>query len=96
MIDKNYIENWIKKAEEDLKTASHELLLSDNEMVTSSICFHSQQAAEKYLKCFLVFKNIEFSRTHDIELLQEFCGRVDDSFYEAVNIKNFVLEKIGG
>ncbi|MBW1960508.1 MAG: HEPN domain-containing protein [Deltaproteobacteria bacterium] len=35
-----------------------------------TVCFHAQQCAEKYLKAFLTFKNIDFPKTHDIgELL---------------------------
>jgi HEPN domain-containing protein len=36
---------------------------------TDIVCFHAQQCVEKYLKAFLVIKNIDFPRTHDIEYL---------------------------
>jgi len=38
---------WIAKAEEDLRLVAHELVLPDEEIVTSGVCFHAQQAAEK-------------------------------------------------
>lgn len=33
------------------------------------ILFHIQQAVEKYLKAFLIFKGWELKKIHDIELL---------------------------
>ncbi|WP_240923392.1 HEPN domain-containing protein [Thermococcus sp. 18S1] len=41
---------WIKRAEEDLFTA--EALLSFKKPAPWIICFHAQQAAEKFLKAF--------------------------------------------
>jgi HEPN domain-containing protein len=57
------IKSWLKKAEKDLLTAKHELSFAD--AVTESICFHCQQAAEKYLKAYLVYLGIPFIKTHD-------------------------------
>jgi HEPN domain-containing protein len=37
------------------------------------VCFHAQQAAEKYLKAFLVSHGIEAEKTHDLERLLETC-----------------------
>jgi HEPN domain-containing protein len=50
------------------------------------VCYHSQQAAEKMLKCFLVSKNIPVPRIHDMQILCEKCVELEDSFndiYEA-------------
>ena len=33
---------------------------------TDTVCFHAQQCAEKYLKSFLTFKQIQFPKTHDL------------------------------
>jgi len=59
---------WIIKAENDLKTASHTLKMRRG-CPTDTVCFHAQQCVEKYLKAFLVGKGIDFPRTHDIEHL---------------------------
>ncbi len=59
---------WIIKAENDLKAASHTLKMSRG-CPTDIVCFHAQQCVEKYLKAFLVVKDIDFTRTHDIEHL---------------------------
>ena len=34
-----------------------------------TICFHAQQCAEKYLKGFLTFHEIDFPKTHSLEEL---------------------------
>jgi len=56
---------WIIKAENDLKTASHTLKMAKG-CPTDTVCFHAQQCVEKYLKAFLVCKEIDFPKTHDI------------------------------
>lgn len=71
---------WVAKAEEDLRLIAHELALSDGDIVTSAVCFHAQQAAEKYLKAFLSARGVDFGKVHVLELLQEQCARVDVDF----------------
>jgi len=75
-----YLDSWLKKAENDLKVVEHELGLSEEETVKDAACFHCQQAVEKYLKAFLIFHNIEFPRTHNIEYLLEQAAKVDTDF----------------
>lgn len=58
---------WIRKADKDLAVA--ERLSLDEVPFCDAITFHCQQAAEKYLKGLLVFYDIEFPKTHDLELL---------------------------
>jgi HEPN domain-containing protein len=62
------IREWIDKAEADLATARRELVASDFPNY-DAVCFHAQQCVEKYIKAFLVYKDIDFPRTHDIEHL---------------------------
>lgn len=45
------------------------MLLNDENCQPDICCFHSQQAAEKYLKSYFVSHNIKFPKTHDLELL---------------------------
>ena len=54
----------LKKAENDLKDAK--ILYNSNEASAEGICFHCQQAVEKYLKAHLVYNNKEINKTHDI------------------------------
>jgi HEPN domain-containing protein len=59
---------WIHRAEEDLDSAVH-LLGRMPRRPTNAICFHAQQAVEKYLKSLLVHEGTDFPKTHDIEEL---------------------------
>ena len=69
------IDSWIVKAEKDLISAKHELSFSD--AVTETVCFHCQQAVEKYLKAYLVFLGISFTKTHEIGELITKCESRD-------------------
>ncbi len=44
---------WFKKTESDFKTIENNL--KSNDPPTDAICFHAQQAIEKYMKGALVF-----------------------------------------
>lgn len=59
-----FTREWVQKAEGDFKAAT--LLLRAGEDYLFQTAFHAQQAAEKYLKAFLVWHQIEFPKTHDI------------------------------
>ena len=61
------IKNWLNKAEKDLLSAEHEITFADK--VTESICFHCQQAVEKFLKAYLIYLDIPFPKTHEISEL---------------------------
>jgi HEPN domain-containing protein len=91
---KDLVGKWIKKAENDLLTAERELSFEDP--VTQTICFHCQQAAEKYLKAFLVHHQIYFPKTHRILELLELCATVDSSFpdelQDADNLTDYAVE----
>lgn len=71
---------WFKKADNDLKAA--EAIIEIKSPPTDTICFHCQQCAEKYLKGFLIFYEIEFEKTHDLHQLLDLCKQVDKSFDE--------------
>ncbi|MCF8346928.1 MAG: HEPN domain-containing protein [Bacteroidales bacterium] len=71
-----YIRNWIFRAREDLSVIES-LEKAGLEFYTSTICFHSQQAVEKYLKAFLIFHDIDFPKTHDVDYLLLQCKKID-------------------
>lgn len=77
-----YVKKWLLKADNDLKVAENEMRLSPEETVTDAVCFHSQQAVEKFLKAYLITKNVEFEKTHNLEFLQELCIKRDEEFRE--------------
>lgn len=77
------VTQWLKIAERDLRTAQQGL--AADEIITDTACFHCQQAAEKYLKAYLVKKQIEFSKTHNIMSLLNLCAIADSSFTEQLS-----------
>ena len=59
---------WVEKAEEDYGFACAALECTD---YFAQVCFHFHQAAEKYLKPFIVTNKLEFRAVHNLlELLE--------------------------
>ena len=61
---------WIEKAEEDYGFACEGIERTD---YFAQVCFHFQQAAEKYLKAFIVANKLEFRAVHNLLELLEIC-----------------------
>ncbi|MDP8205218.1 MAG: HEPN domain-containing protein [Candidatus Electryonea clarkiae] len=60
---------WFLKAKDDLKTA--EITLKEEPPLLSTSVFHSQQAVEKAFKGFLVWHQVPFRKTHNLEEIGE-------------------------
>ena len=73
---------WLRKAESDV--VSMEATLKAGSL--DGACFHAQQAAEKYLKAFLVFHGTAFPYTHNLAELAQLCSHIDGSFRSLVSI----------
>jgi HEPN domain-containing protein len=80
MVNAEIIKEWISKADEDFEFALSNL--KEGKTFFSQICFHFQQAAEKYLKSFIVSQELEFRKIHDLPLLLKFCSSKDSSLEE--------------
>jgi len=74
---------WLKKAALDIRSAEH--AFSAIPPILSDAVYHSQQAAEKTLKAFLVWHGILFRRTHSIEEIGEQCLEVDSSLRQLID-----------
>ena len=74
-VKKALVGQWLSKADQDLKAG--EALLDIQPPFLYPACFHAQQAAEKYLKALLTWHQVEFPKTHAIELLLEILKRAD-------------------
>ncbi|MDP2741496.1 MAG: HEPN domain-containing protein [bacterium] len=74
----NYVENWFRRADEDLTLI--EVILKRGSSFSNPICFHAQQAAEKYLKGFLAYHDLHVRKIHDLEVLVEDCTKIEASF----------------
>jgi HEPN domain-containing protein len=59
---------WLVYAREDLEVA--QLILDHPTTAYRHICGLSQQAAEKALKAVFIFLQIDFPRTHDLDVLR--------------------------
>lgn len=79
MID-TYLKGWLIKANNDIRIIQNEFSLPEEKIVTDAVYFHLQQAVEKFLKSFLISKNTEFSKTHNINLLLSKCNLLDHEF----------------
>src|SRR5260370_30268069 len=58
---------WIARAEDDFAVARK--LFKSRPLFNDQICFHCQQAIEKYLKAMLQHLGLPVPRTHDIPRL---------------------------
>ena len=85
---KNIVKEWIKDAEEELKAAK-ELL----EKLPQKSSVHSQQAAEKFLKAFLAYHNVEILKTHNIERLIKECMKIDKEFQNLLKEEIVILSR---
>jgi len=77
------VEKWLTKALNDLKAAEQLLKVPAPQIVNEVVCFHAQQAVEKFIKfikAFLTFHEIPFGRTHHLEYLVNLASKVEPSF----------------
>ena len=72
------IKLWHVKADNDLKVGTHEV--EHDDPTIDIICFHAQQAAEKYLKSYLLSQGVTPDKTHNLDVLIRKCLACDPSF----------------
>lgn len=71
-VKRQLVQQWLSRAEEDLRVAEH--IFNANVPYRFSVAFHAQQAAEKYLKAFLVHHQIKFPKIHDLGKILDLVG----------------------
>ncbi len=76
--EREEVRRWLLKAGHD-RSAARKLATPDCEE-TDVAAFHCQQAAEKLLKAYLVWREIEFERIHDLGRILDYCSRSDPEF----------------
>ena len=79
MVDMEFVLPWLQRADNDFSIADY-LAETMRPVPTEIVCFHCQQAVEKYLKAFLAFNDQEPDRTHDLTELIKRCCEFDTSF----------------
>jgi len=72
------VEDWVRKAEDDLAAARR--LAKGKPSLPDQTGFFCQQAAEKYLKAFLITAGQAPPRIHDVDALLEMCATVEPAF----------------
>lgn len=71
-------QEWFKRAQDD--ELSIRDILEDQRGSPNTVCFLSQQMAEKYLKGFLVFHRKGFPKIHQIDRLLTLCKHISPQF----------------
>jgi HEPN domain-containing protein len=91
---KEITKEWIKKAEEDYMVAVRESKLLP--FPTYTVCFHSQQCVEKYMKAILQENGVSFGKIHDLEILLKDCKKflpeLEDFREELIWLTTFAVE----
>jgi len=79
MVDKETVQEWLDKGNDDLRVAEY-ILTMHHPTPDEIICFHCQQSAEKHLKSFLVLHDIEPPKIHNLKELMEMCEKQNKNF----------------
>ena len=87
--------SWIEKGDRDLTLVKIGLSAAGN--VPDLLCYHCQQAAEKYLKALQLHFGQEVKKTHDLEILLDllapFSVVIDlETYDKALIIKNYAVQ----
>jgi HEPN domain-containing protein len=93
-VKRDLVRQWIAKAEQDFGLVKY--LVSEKTPYLEAVGFHSQQAAEKYLKAYLVMFQVEFPKTHDLDELLDLVSSVDselaDTLRDITELTNYGVE----
>ena len=74
---RDLVRDWLRKADSDLTILTSAL---NEEHALDTACFHAQQAAEKFLKAYLVAQDADVPRTHNLAKLVDLCRGYDVEF----------------
>jgi HEPN domain-containing protein len=69
---------WFRKGDNDLLNIENNL--KSEFIPADTVCFHSQQIAEKYIKGYLTYKGVIIEKTHNLLLLLQQCIQIDPGF----------------
>ncbi len=93
-VKRELIQQWLAKAGEDFSVG--EYLLSEDTAYLSAIGFHAQQAAKKFLKALLVWYQIEFLKTHDLDelldLVATFYATLAEPLRDVIDLNVYAVD----
>ncbi len=81
MYEENDVKEWLRFANMDLATANH-LFNTMHPKPYEIICYHCQQAAEKFLKALSVKNQKELIKIHDLVVLAKSLSDVYPSVHD--------------
>ena len=84
--------NWIKRAESSLALAKVD---KDENIFYEDLCFQLQQASEKILKAFLLYKNVSPPKTHSFRLLLKLIKEIKeypDSVRRIIELEDYAVQ----
>ncbi len=73
------VTDWLARADEDLRDIENNIAAGANAS-WSSVCFHSQQAAEKHVKILFIMRDQRPPHTHDLAELIAEAGKLNYVF----------------
>ncbi len=77
-VKRREIYGWLMKSRRDLVSARR--LLRGEEPLRDVAVYHCQQAVEKALKAYLVYRDLPFEKTHNLVALLSRCLPLDAEF----------------
>lgn len=87
MVDTIKYNEWFIMAQKDIKSAK---ILFEHDADNEMVCFHCQQAIEKYLKGYLIFKMGELQEGHSLVKLCKKAMACDKIFSKYLKDLAFV------
>jgi HEPN domain-containing protein len=84
---------WLDYARNDIDAAR--ALLRDPDLFPRQVCFLAQQAAEKALKAILIYLEIEFPFSHDLDRLRDMVPdgwRVKEEYPDLADLSIWAIE----
>ncbi|WP_039767446.1 MULTISPECIES: HEPN domain-containing protein [unclassified Caldicellulosiruptor] len=87
MVDSKKFTDWIEMGKKDLRAAQ---ILYEHEGDNGLVCFHCQQAVEKYLKAFLLRKTGIIHEGHNLLKLCKKAMEFEPSLKEFIKDVSFI------
>jgi len=87
LVDSTKCNEWFVMAQKDIKGAK---ILFENDADNEIVCFHCQQAVDKYLKGYLIYITGELQEGHSLVKLCKKIMKYDKTFGEFLKDMAFI------
>lgn len=93
MVDSSRYFDWLERGKKDLQGAQ---ILFEHNVDNALVCFHCQQALEKYFKGYLLKKNNQLVEGHSLiklcKLCEQYHGPFKDFLKDVALINGYYIE----